>query len=404
MVHEMGHDLNLPDLYDTNPANGDSYGVGEWSVMATGSWTFTGSNFEGSSPVHMDAFSKWYEGWLTPTQITGTQTGVQLTEMTNNADIYQLLDNPGSPRPVDWTFNVTSGTGEYFLVENRQQTGYDAGLPGCGLLIYHIDETRRSDNLANANETRRLVDVEEADGLNELDNDSDLEQGDAGDPYRGPKFFDRTSNPNSNLYSSAWSGVTVNNVSATCAPTMSADISVEEVPTFDLTVTKSGTGTGSVSSSPVGISCGDSCIKEYVGGIVVTLTATPTNGSKFVEWSDACTGNGPCRVTMDATKSVTATFIGKTTTTLTVSKTASKVKAKGSVKPAHAEDQVKITLYKRRSNGTWRRLATKTDTLNASSVYAKSFNRPNGGRCKMKTKFAADGDHLGSQRTKKFRC
>jgi M6 family metalloprotease-like protein/uncharacterized repeat protein (TIGR02543 family) len=399
MVHEMGHDLNLPDLYDTN---GGSDGIGEWSVMASGSWTTTGSNPAGFSPVHMDAFSKWYEGWLTPTQITGAQTGVQLSQMSNNADVYQLLDNPGSPA-VDWTFQQNPGTGEYFLVENRQLSGYDAGLPGCGLLIWHIDETRTATNSANATEARKLVDLEEADGLNELDSDADFEAGDNGDPYRGPKFFDATSNPNSNLYSGTPSNVTVNNVGSTCAATMTADMAVEEVQTFGLTVAKGGTGTGTVTSSPSGINCGGDCNQEYVEDTVVTLTATPTNGSRFDGWTGDCTGTS-CQVTMDAARNVTANFTGATTTTLSITKTDSKIKTSGQVQPNHAGDQVTVTLYKRRANGTWRRIATKTATLNSSSRYAKSFSRPSSGSCKITSKFAADADHLSSKVTKQFRC
>src|SRR3712207_7293034 len=56
---------------------------------------------------------------------------------------------------------------EYFLVENRQHVGYDAALPGCGLLVWHIDETRTSSNSANADEKLKLVDLEEADGRSE---------------------------------------------------------------------------------------------------------------------------------------------------------------------------------------------------------------------------------------------
>jgi M6 family metalloprotease-like protein len=399
MVHEMGHDLNLPDLYDTD---GASEGIGEWSVMASGSWTFTGSNHEGSSPVHPDAFSKWYEGWLTPLQITDSQPGVSLTQMATNADVVQLLDNPGTPRPIDWTFQQNSGTGEYFLVENRQLSGYDAGLPGCGVLIWHIDETRSSDNDANANEARKLVDLEEADGLNHLDNQ--VNRGDPGDPYRGPRVFNAASNPNSNLYSGAPSEVAVTNISSSCATTMSADMAVGSPSSFQLDVSKSGTGTGTVTSSPAGINCGVDCSHEYSQGTDVTLTATPTGGSRFAGWSGACSGTGTCLVDMVVARSVTASFTGPTTTTLSVTKTSTKVKARGSVLPAHPGEDVRVTLYKKRSNGTWRKITTKTDLLNSSSAYAATFTRPSAGRCKITSLFAADGDHLGSKATKQFRC
>jgi M6 family metalloprotease-like protein len=217
MVHEMGHDLNWPDLYDTDNS---SYGVGQWSVMGYGSWLRT-TGFAGSKPPHPDAYLKWYQGWITPQPITGSQNGVALGQVATNARAIQLLANPGG---VDWSFNNRSGTGEFFLVENRQKVGYDAGLPGCGLLVWHIDETRLSDNRTNATDTRRLVDLEEADGLSQIDTRASY--GDGGDPFPGTtskKSFNNTTNPNSKLYSGAASGVSIANISSACAATMNAD-------------------------------------------------------------------------------------------------------------------------------------------------------------------------------------
>ena len=79
------------------------------------------------------------------------------------------------------------------------------------------------------------------------------------------------------------------------------------LPYNTLTVTKSGTGTGTVTSSLDGINCGSYCSDTFVAGIPVELVATPTLGT-FTGWSGACSGTGPCVVTMDAAKSVTATF------------------------------------------------------------------------------------------------
>ena len=78
-----------------------------------------------------------------------------------------------------------------------------------------------------------------------------------------------------------------------------------------LTVSKTGTGSGTVTSSPAGISCGTDCKESYGRGTSVTLTATVTSGSTFDGWSGACTGTAStCTVTMDtgAAKAVTATF------------------------------------------------------------------------------------------------
>jgi hypothetical protein len=92
--------------------------------------------------------------------------------------------------------------------------------------------------------------------------------------------------------------------------------------TFTLAVTKSGTGTGTVTSSPSGISCGSTCSENFSSGTVVNLTATPDSGSTFAGWSGACSGTGACSVTMDAAKSVSANFsTNNGPFTLTVSKT-----------------------------------------------------------------------------------
>lgn len=76
-----------------------------------------------------------------------------------------------------------------------------------------------------------------------------------------------------------------------------------------LTVTLAGTGSGSVTSSPAGISCPTTCSANFLKvGTAVTLTATPAAGSRFVGWGGACSGAGSCVVTMNQAESVTATF------------------------------------------------------------------------------------------------
>ena len=79
-------------------------------------------------------------------------------------------------------------------------------------------------------------------------------------------------------------------------------------PTFLLSATKSGTGTGLVSSAPAGISCGSTCSAAFAAGQVVQLTATPDAGWKLTGWSGACSGTGACSVTMSQNQGVGATF------------------------------------------------------------------------------------------------
>jgi len=77
---------------------------------------------------------------------------------------------------------------------------------------------------------------------------------------------------------------------------------------YPLTVKKTGTGAGTVTSSPAGINCGGTCTAEYTEGETVELKETEEPGSTFAGWSGACTGLGACNVTMSAAKEVKAEF------------------------------------------------------------------------------------------------
>ena len=76
----------------------------------------------------------------------------------------------------------------------------------------------------------------------------------------------------------------------------------------DLSVSRTGTGSGTIASTPSGINCGVDCSETFLQNTVVTLTATPGVSSTFAGWSGACSGSGACIVTMTATTQVTATF------------------------------------------------------------------------------------------------
>jgi uncharacterized protein (DUF2141 family) len=108
-----------------------------------------------------------------------------------------------------------------------------------------------------------------------------------------------------------WSGACSG--AGACQVTMNAPKAVTATFTLNavsyvLTVTKPGNGNGTVTSSPTGINCGPTCNASYPAGTVVSLTATNSAGSTFDGWGGACSGTGACQVTMDAAKSVTATF------------------------------------------------------------------------------------------------
>jgi uncharacterized repeat protein (TIGR03803 family) len=83
-------------------------------------------------------------------------------------------------------------------------------------------------------------------------------------------------------------------------------------PIFTLSVALAGSGTGVVTSNPVGITCGagalPQCSANFDGGTTITLTASPDSDSTLASWSGACTGAGTCSLTLSANESVTATF------------------------------------------------------------------------------------------------
>jgi hypothetical protein len=100
----------------------------------------------------------------------------------------------------------------------------------------------------------------------------------------------------------------------TCQVTLNADTTVTAAFTLNavqhtLTVSKSGTGIGTVSSNPAGITCGATCNHPFDEGSLITLTAAAGVNSTFAGWSGGgCSGTGTCQVTLSADKTVTATF------------------------------------------------------------------------------------------------
>ena len=118
-----------------------------------------------------------------------------------------------------------------------------------------------------------------------------------------------TATPDANSLFGGWSvpGCT----GTTCTLTVNADLTVSA--RFDrkmavVTGVPSGSGSGTVTSSPAGINCGTICAASFAEGSTVKLAAQPAPGSSFDGWSGACTGTGPCSVTAAAGVVVTPTF------------------------------------------------------------------------------------------------
>ena len=212
--HEYGHALGMPDFYDYTSR---SSGLGRWSVMAGG-----GSNGNsGDMPAHMDAWCKVQLGWVAPTVATTSIIGAPAPQVLDNEVIYQVF--------------AGASTTEYYLIENRQQVGFDAALPGAGLLIYHVDDTQTSNDNpwypGNTNWGNYRVALEQADGLWELDQ-SPFAAGDVGDPYPGStgnRAYDDTSTPTATLYDDSLFPLVVRNISASGA-NMTLDIVDTQAP------------------------------------------------------------------------------------------------------------------------------------------------------------------------------
>ena len=92
---------------------------------------------------------------------------------------------------------------------------------------------------------------------------------------------------------------------------------------YTVTVSRAGTGSGTITSSPSGITCGSDCTENYSSGTSIALSATPASGATFTGWSGACTGTGGCALVVEANKSLTATFATSTPATYTLTLTKS---------------------------------------------------------------------------------
>ena len=106
-----------------------------------------------------------------------------------------------------------------------------------------------------------------------------------------------------------WSGDCTGTGACTVLMTRARAVTASFTPIgYTLTVNRAGEGTGTVTSSPPGIDCGEDCAETYAAGTAVNLTAIPAPGAIFAGWSGACTGTGACLFQMNQAHEVTATF------------------------------------------------------------------------------------------------
>jgi M6 family metalloprotease-like protein len=207
ICHELGHILGLPDLYDTTYK---SKGVGDFCLMGGGSW----NGDAGACPAHPSAWCKIALHWVQPTVIA-TAGHYSLSRVETTPQICRLQG--------------AFAANEYFLIENRQGTGFDAQLPGTnhGILIWHVDANQPD----NDDAAHYMVDLEEA-GSNEPNRPAQhLEKNENGgedsDYFRqghAPEFTDKT-DPGSLSYGGAKLGLGIKNIGPSDA-TMTFDVKV----------------------------------------------------------------------------------------------------------------------------------------------------------------------------------
>ncbi len=168
-VHEFGHVLGLPDFYATNGAN--HHTLSFWDVMDAGPYLN-----QGRTPPTYNAFERFSLGFLTPTLVNTTQE-LSLNPLLTSNEAYLLSStsthnlNPNNPFPR-----------EFFMLENRQNTGWDEYLPGHGMLIYRVNFSYQDwqSNSPNNNPNKMGLDIMEAD---EIASVPSLD----GDPFPGTK-------------------------------------------------------------------------------------------------------------------------------------------------------------------------------------------------------------------------
>lgn len=119
ICHEYSHSLGLPDIYPTSSSSDLPYSVvDEWDLMDGGNFT----NY-GWCPPNYSPLEKMLLRWITP---------IELTEPVTVKDLKPVADGGKA-------YIVKNTDSEYYLLENRQWNGWDAGLPGQGLVIYHVN-------------------------------------------------------------------------------------------------------------------------------------------------------------------------------------------------------------------------------------------------------------------------
>jgi M6 family metalloprotease-like protein len=223
--HENGHLIcGWPDLY---AYDSHDYGIGYYCIM---------SYNDKKNPQTPNPYFRYLAGWISFTEIAGEQAGTQITAPANSGTI----------------FRYHTGGEEYFLIEARTRTGRSGGLPDEGLLIWHVNTS--GDN--RYEQYPNLVAVEQADGLNELENKQN--RGGPGDLFHAGDndWFNDSTTPDARYISGAESGLDVSSISETGA-TMSFVLGGNPQTTPETTPAPTPTGGSQTGEIILQYRCGD---------------------------------------------------------------------------------------------------------------------------------------------------
>ena len=150
LVHEFCHCLGLPDLYPMAPATPYSE-FDEWDLMDGGNYVG-----KGWCPPNLSAMERMYLGWQTPIELTEPSTIRNLKSIGAGGESFIIRNS--------------ARKNEYYILENRQQAGWDYGVPGNGMLITHIDFSQDLwlRNEVNTSDSHFRCDLIHADGKDYL--------------------------------------------------------------------------------------------------------------------------------------------------------------------------------------------------------------------------------------------
>lgn len=152
---EFAHNLGIPDLYNTSKGpNGGQSILGPWELMDKGSWN---GDPPGSLPAQMTSWAKIKLGFISGPMLTIAYPKTNYSIMVDPTEI-----NSTNVHAIKITPNRLPNASQYYLVEVREQTGFDSALPTAGVLITYVNETTDIGKVRIMNSDPGVADLEDA--------------------------------------------------------------------------------------------------------------------------------------------------------------------------------------------------------------------------------------------------